>query len=230
MLLVAVVLTAAPASALVREDNPGDPGSTSVRAVVPTSVLLLAPGTGASAALHALDRAYAELSALVRPDRDAIPSMRPPEGRRVGPTVTVNWMLRDSEVWRVDRIYYEAAGGPWIATDLRIDGVDSDSQTEWHTSSDADRLVQILADLGVIGPASESPASESPASESPASASSLSAGQAPATSDTEQPADGRWPWAVGGLLVGVALTLGALRLAGWRRDPDREPRQQLIDL
>lgn len=227
VLVVVLLLLSSPAAGLSREDTPGvHPPAESSRSVVPTSVLVVADETGASAALHALDRVYAELSALVKPDRDAILSMRPPQGRRVGPTVTVSWLLRDTAVWRTDVIYYRAPGGPWIETEIRIDGVDADSRTEWHTSSDADRLVAVLAELGVLetgaGAGSGAPAAGDVAA-APAPAADAAA---PAPADS----NGTWPWAVGGLLAGALLTLTAAWLTGWRPRPDREPRQQLIDL
>ncbi len=119
------------------------------RAGGPTSVLLAAPGSNA-VGLYNDDPDYAELVDLIQA-YDSDRSARPDDGRHLhaqGPYVTVTWMIHDVQVWRVDRIYYEAKNGPWIYT---ADNIRTSSRARWHQSTDPDKLVDLLERLELTG-------------------------------------------------------------------------------
>lgn len=89
----------------------------------PTSVLLSAPALGRTASLYASDSQYAALSAYVgaaAAPGSADASRSSPRGHAIGDFVSVTWLIHDVTIWRVDRIYVDAPGGPWIASQVSM--------------------------------------------------------------------------------------------------------------
>lgn len=218
----------------------------------PTSVLLAAPGASATGLYHT-DPEYDELRRLVgiAPADGAATSSRgdsrPEAADRIGPYVTVTWLIHDVHVWRVDRIYYEAPGGPWIYTET--DELNQAAAREWRTSDDPDRLVRLLAELGLTGSDRAGPVPPPPpepagyaaggsAGEGAAEDSAEAAGAGDAVSvqpaaDTDSTATSAvspWWWTTGGLVAGLLLAAGGAAAWSSRRDADGPPAQELVDL
>lgn len=191
----------------------------------PTSVLLVAPGTGETASLYASDDDYQALAGLVgafgttssEAVEDASPS---PTGR----TVTVTWLIHDVQVWRVDRVYLDAEGGPLVATQQALDARSVDqAPVAWIRPAAGKKLAELLDRLGLAGggpaPGGGPVPGPQPGDER------LEAGPAdaaqppvPAADDTGAPPA---VWVLLGSLLGVTLALSASRVvAGRRRSGD----------
>jgi hypothetical protein len=84
----------------------------------PTSVLLVHSDTHKAASLYYTDADYALLSELVGGISGAGAGTVDSSGmgQEFGSAVTLTWLVHDVSVWRVDRVYLDAEGGPWIAT------------------------------------------------------------------------------------------------------------------
>lgn len=213
----------------------------------PTSALLVAPDSNA-VGLYNSDPEYEELSALVDSDDQVKSSGNDRYGPHAeGPFITVTWMIHDVQVWRVDRIYYEADGGPWIYT---IENQYNKQTTGvWHRSPHTDRLTELLQQLNLTdgeyaGPlvppafadeqaSLDSPDSSGEVKESADSRDHTNEAAAPAASKTEPPTtddDGaaRWWWAGGGVLTGLLVAAAIVRLYPILRSA-RPERQQLVD-
>jgi len=84
----------------------------------PTSVLIVEPETGRTAAAYNDDPAYAALDAMLGsgpagPRQAADGSFG---DRGTGRSITVTWLIHDMAVWRVNRVFPDAPGGPWVLT------------------------------------------------------------------------------------------------------------------
>jgi hypothetical protein len=184
----------------------------------PTSVLLVVPGEGRTAALYNDNPDYQELADLVGAFGTSTGSSTPPAGAddqgasgtndASGPGVTVTWLMHDVNVWRVDRIYLKAEGGPLISTQSTTDDGDLWSEPAlWHSAAARGKpLTELLDRLGVGN--TGSPAGPVPSA--PAAQAGTGGG---AESDRSGGTAAGWIWGPAGLLVGIALTLAALR---WR--------------
>lgn len=118
----------------------------------PTSALLSVPGEGSTASLYYTDPEYDALADLVGIETsDGVGKVDGSGlGHENGPGVTVTWLMHDVTPWRVDRIYLEGKGAPWIATQLSSGGGMSwDSPVVWHQPAAATELVTLLDRLGV---------------------------------------------------------------------------------
>jgi hypothetical protein len=190
----------------------------------PTSVLLVDPATGRTAALSTTDARYQRLSALVgADDPDGAGGGRPagaPRGGDVGPTggINVTWLVHDVQVWRVDRIYLAAPGGPWVASQSDLTGSGSlwDVEPTWRRPSSTTELVALLDALGV-GPADGTAGSAGDLVAAPAPSGAAATAAAPDARAATRTAAGHGTvpgplWAVGGLAMGAVLALGAARL------------------
>jgi hypothetical protein len=186
----------------------------------PTSALLVWPDSGRTASLYASDDDYTELARLVgalEPDGYAGEVSSTGAGHDSGPMVTVTWLIHDVQVWRVDRIFPLAKGGPWVATQVEVGGSGDllGSPVVWHTAADGPATTALLDRLG-LGTGSAAPAGSGPAR----------AGAAPEPADRPRgqraaPASSGWPgwaWGLGGLAVGAGLAVMAARVASRRRD------------
>lgn len=197
----------------------------------PTSVLLSAPETGQTASLHASGSDYHAMAELV----SAFDMSTPADGKdasgqehATGAVVTATWLIHDVQVWRVDRIYLDARGGPWIATQLDpgTGGSMWDQPVTWHVPENGKQLVALLEQLGVVGDSGGGTAgSTGPSGSSvgePVAGSASSDGAA--TEESQPTASNRseadettgtpgLAWGLAGLALGVALALAAVRLA-----------------
>ncbi|MGH8964759.1 MAG: hypothetical protein ACRDXB_05445 [Actinomycetes bacterium] len=193
-----VVLTAALLSVLVA--GPAAAGG-------PTSALLVVPGTGQTASLYTGDPDYEALAGLVgafEPDGAAGTVDESGATHGSGPGVTVTWLIHDVQVWRIDRIFADAQGGPWISTQLVAPG-SADPQPVWHTATDGPALTRLLDRLGLSAPAAFPDTSgaltEQPAADvAPPATESLDAGTSGAAALT---------W---GIVLGVAGSMAVIWL------------------
>jgi hypothetical protein len=180
----------------------------------PTSVLLVVPGEGRTASLYTGQPGYETLADLVGAFGDSGEATGSKDGvdHAIGTEVTATWLIHDVSVWRVDRIYPDAPGGPWIASQTSFDGSGDiwSSPVQWHTATQAKALMGLLTRLGFLG--------SSAAVEPTTSAAPSSTATEPATDDR---ASGP-VWGVAGLALGVALTVAAFRVAGRRRHAEPE--------
>ncbi len=216
----------------------------------PTSVLLSAPAIGHTASLYTSDPEYTALAELVgasmalgTPDEQA-GSTDPARSHNAGNQVTLTWLIHDVSVWRVDRVYVDAAGGPWISTQQAIGGTDSiwDAPETWHRATEPKALAQLLGSLGLLGGTSDALPGEATTSGTAPSAqqdaASAGAGGAAqgngnrsaADAATGATGDGFSP-ALAALLgfVAGALAAGVVSVALVRRSETRLPWAQ-VDL
>lgn len=198
----------------------------------PTSVLLSAPNLATTASLYTTDAAYAALAeqvgaatAIGSADGAGGSASSAPAARAVGDAVTLTWLIHDVSVWRVDRVYVDAPGGPWIASQEDVTGSGNiwDAPEVWHKAAEPKALLQLLGSFGLV--AGTGPASGTGATADPPAAQSGSEGRSAGGSTrgaTE--AEGRDPTALVlasllGLAVGVLGTV--LAMAALRRRSSR---------
>jgi hypothetical protein len=186
----------------------------------PTSALLTVPGEGKTASLYYTDPEYDALARLVGIESSYTGTGKGDQsgqGHANGPGVTVTWLIHDVTPWRVDHIYPEGKGAPWIATQVLGEAESIwDSPVVWHQPESGAGLVALLDELGLgaaareagdfsgVAGAAVAPPTEAAAEPPPAEPSGIA---------------GIW-WAVGGLVAGVLATLFGTRL---RRSKAREP-------
>ena len=204
----------------------------------PTSVFLSVPGEGRTAALYYTDAEYDELTLLVGASTPSGAEGDPGQGIGSGRSVTVTWLVHDVQPWRLDRIFLDGEGSPWIATQ-EMTGDDLtpwDAPVRWHQASDGQALLALLDGLGVgrsgkaasvddqadvpaggtVGEADSGAVAPATPVE-PAAEEQATAAPAAETSALDGVA-----WGVGGLGLGVLLAAGWARLRA-RRDEDGGP-------
>lgn len=183
----------------------------------PTSAILSVPGEGKTASLYYTDEEYAALARLIGAEGLGVPGSTDDSGQshESGAGVTVTWLIHDVEPWRVDRIYPNAEGGPWVATQVTDSETGSiwDSPVVWHQPTSGKELSMLLDQL-LEGKAA-APAPSVPDTEPPAAAPAAAPAASAAT------VSGAW-WALGGLAGGVLLTLGFVRLRAGRESDTAE--------
>lgn len=197
----------------------------------PTSVLLVAPGTGETASLYASDDDYQALAGLVgafgATAGEAVEGASPsPSGR----TVTVTWLIHDVQVWRVDRVHLDAEGGPLVATQQALDASSvGQAPVVWIRPAAGKKLAELLDRLGLAGggqaPGGGPVPGPQPGGERLETEQTDAARPpVPAADDTGAPPA---VWVLLGSLLGVALALAAPRIVAARRrtggDVDRAP-------
>jgi hypothetical protein len=143
--------------------------------------------------------------------------------------VTLTWLIHDVGVWRIDRVFLGAEGGPWISTQTDTDGTHQIADPPiWHRSADGKELTALLNRLGVgltgVRPSPEThPAASEPAASEAVSASDEVAASPRASASSAREGErtsstwaepSRWVWAATGALLGAALTLAAGRRRG----------------
>lgn len=190
----------------------------------PTSALLSVPGEGTTASLYYTDPEYDALAHLVGIDTASGMGEVDRSGRdhATGPGVTVTWLIHDVTPWRVDHIYPQTKGAPWIATQVASEsGSIWDSPAVWHRPTSGAELVALLDTLGVGDAAREADGFSGVAG------APVPPPAAPPV-DQATPAEpsgtaGIW-WALGGLVAGVLATLLVTRLRRTRAPgPAAEP-------
>jgi hypothetical protein len=191
-------------------------GAAPAQAGGPTSVLLSSPPNLVAVGYD--DQRYADLQRLteITGSRTA-----PDDGsHESGRFVRATWLIHDMSVWRVDIIYPDAPGGPWIATRASMDGSSLPETPTWHQATDPATLVKLLGSMKLLsgerngvpswgGPttsgrqAEATPAAEAPADVTQAASTSVFTG---------------WRWTIPGFFVGAVVAVLAVRLLPNRRD------------
>jgi hypothetical protein len=187
----------------------------------PTSVLLSSPGNGKVVATGYEDRSYEELRGLL----DTQPEESDTEQHDIGTFVRATWLIHDMTPWRLDVIYPDAPGGPWIATTQDLDGSGKlPAKPTWHRATDDARLVKLLVTLGLLhgnradgstfgGPTTLPQA----APQTPAEVAAVDDTSAATTLRTEQKPLLGWRWSIPGFVLGAAVTYLFLRYLPRRR-------------
>lgn len=182
----------------------------------PTSAILSVPGEGRTASLYYTDDEYGQLARLIGAEGMSVPGATDTgQSHESGTPVNVTWLIHDVEPWRIDRIYLNADGGPWIATQAMDPETGSiwDSPVLWHQPTSGKELSMLLDELGVGSAApAEDAAATAPQVETPAPT------PAPAAAEPADSATGGVWWGLGGLVLGAALAVGFLRLRHSRED------------
>ena len=205
-----------------------------------TTIVLVVPGESRTASVSMGTSDYAELSRLVGAEEPARGSTTQPPGvdpsgpagpsDPAGPTVTLSWLSHDVMVWRLDRVYLNAEGGPWISTQTYTSEANDWSEAPlWRNVSANGKELALMLDRLGVGNAEPTP-SAAPAVAAPPATGSSSAEQATqqTTEQTgrraaESSGPGGWLWGplgvLLGVLLGVGLTLTAIR---WQNAPGPE--------
>ncbi|MGH3991599.1 MAG: hypothetical protein ACRDSN_03940 [Pseudonocardiaceae bacterium] len=193
----------------------------------PTSVLLVSPSSGSIAALYVTDDRYYQLQRALG-EQPAADGGAPDLHGGAGTTaINVTWLIHDVMVWRVDRVFVNVDGGPWVETRTSFDGPVHAQPATVHRSSDPALLLALLDRLGLPGDgvAANGHAPDGAGSDGIGSGGAASGGAAsdgrgaeptasgrPASTAVQEPAGGApfgWWWVVAGLVVGAALGAGA---------------------
>ncbi|MDX6263161.1 MAG: hypothetical protein QOH84_4849 [Kribbellaceae bacterium] len=183
----------------------------------PTSVLLSSPDAGKVVATGYEDKTYSELQELL----DTEPA-GPDDGveHSGGTFIRATWLIHDMTPWRLDIIYPDAPGGPWVATqqaDLS-DGKIPEKPV-WHRPADGPKLVKLLVDLKLLhrGP-NDSDHFGGPtllpqaAPATPAEVAAIDDTPTTTVVKTEQKPLLGWRWSIPGFLVGAAAAYLLIRL------------------
>ena len=185
----------------------------------PTSVILSAPPHVAAFGYN--DPQYAELQRLT----DGAAGK--PGEHAAGRFVRATWLIHDMSVWRIDIIYPDAPGGPWILSANTFADTGPVTAT-WHRAADPVKLVRLLNGLKLLsgefdgGPTLDNgdslqqptlpPETTQPPPAQPPPAETTQA-EASATSSVLT----GWRWILPGILLGAAGAVLALRLFPKRR-------------
>ncbi|WP_328999155.1 hypothetical protein OHA18_32505 [Kribbella sp. NBC_00709] len=200
-----LALVAALAAALFAAAIPAHAGG-------PTSVLLSSPPSVTAVGYD--DQRYYDLQELVQnaPEADnADPA------REAGRFVRATWLIHDMMVWRIDIIYPEAPGGPWISTQ-EFNGT-TPSKLTWHHPTDGARLLRLLDSFKLLNTKFDG---------GPTLDDGYSVADAPVTTPTPAPAPAQsqvtttnaftgWRWVIPGVLIGAAAAVLAVRFFPKRR-------------
>lgn len=177
----------------------------------PTSVLMVDPESGRTAALHTTDDRYEQLV-------EAVGAYRSPTGATVRPAgvtdcigceIRLTWLIHDMQIWRVDRVHLTPGDGIWLETVADESGGDVlDRPAVWQRPSDPEALVGLLTAL-------ELPTTSGEGADGPAGSRELA-------SAAEGPTGRSAGLIAGSGVVGLLAGL-AIGRYGWRRRPDPDP-------
>jgi hypothetical protein len=226
MAAIASTTAAAALAALLAFSTPAAAGG-------PTSVLVVSPHSGETAALYATSDRYTRLERLLgEPVETSAAGPRESEGpvnAGAGRQINATWMIHDVSVWRVDRIYPDAeAGKVWIRTASSHGDARQRPDVEkgyWHMAEKPAELTALLGDLGVMSPRKGGLGSvDHPPDIPPLSGTSSSASAGAAD----------WWWNASGFAAGICMGCGGTMLMRrWlsRRSLDEPgPRHELLDV
>jgi hypothetical protein len=189
-------------------------GAAPAQAGGPTSVLLSSPPKLVAVGYE--DQRYDDLLRLT-----ASTGSRGPVGddrHDVGTFVRATWLIHDMSVWRLDIIYPDAPGGPWIARKESVDGTTMPEQPTWHTAADRVALLKLLGSLQLLsGERNGEPSYGGPTSFG-REAEAAPAAEPPAQAAASTSVFTGWRWTIPGFLVGAVLAVIAIRLLPRRRD------------
>ncbi|MFL6143350.1 MAG: hypothetical protein ACJ72N_15985 [Labedaea sp.] len=177
----------------------------------PTSVLLVSPGRQATASLYTTDEAYGRLLSLLGEDPVADQGAPNLTGGPGSDAINVTWLVHDVQIWRVDRIFTDAAGGPWIQTIMAQDGnPELDATGIVHRAVAGKELIALLSAMRLLG-SSPVPAFQGPKADVAAAAGASPAGsvtQAEPKAAEPKPAELNWLWLIVGAAAGATLVIG----------------------
>lgn len=217
-------------------------GSGPAAAGGPTSVMLVAPGSGKAAGIYASSPDYQELDQSIgdgpkEDPPDSLSDVMNDHHRQV----TVTWLIHDVSVWKVDYVYPDGPGGAWVHSRTVTD-TGLPEQGVWRKAAQPEELDRLLGRLGLMGsdkglgvsapdyPLGPDGATTVQETAAAAPDDPATAAQATAAGDGGGP-DGWWlslPGLGVGLLVGGAGTFLVLRRIS-RHTPGEGPRQELVD-
>lgn len=115
----------------------------------PTSVILVDPKTGKTAALYTNDKDYDLLVDALGP-RPPVPDGPDLHGGPGSSAINVTWLIHDVQVWRIDRVFLDdSTGGPWVETAEVpfTDSVPYDQHGVVHRAQNPTVLRALLASL-----------------------------------------------------------------------------------
>ncbi len=187
----------------------------------PTSVLLSAPDVSKVVAAGYNDKAYEQLQQLVGVDGKT--ELTTDGDHDSGHFIRATWLIHDMSVWRLDVIYPDAPGGPWIATtEDRHGGGRMPADPVWHRAADGAGLVKLLGSMGPMKDKFSSFSAGGPTTLPQASGETpppVVAAETPTTTTlkADQNALSGWRWTIPGFLLGALITYLALRLVPRRR-------------
>lgn len=176
----------------------------------PTSVLLSAPPYVTAVGYD--DQRYYDLQELVQ---NAPKGDEGGTAHEAGKFVRATWLIHDMSVWRIDIIYPDAPGGPWISTQ-EFNGT-TPSKLTWHRPPDPERLREVLSSLKLLNAKFDG---------GPTLDDGYSVADAPVTTPAPVPAQSQvtstnvftgWRWIIPGVLIGAAAAVVAVRLFPKRR-------------
>ena len=180
----------------------------------PTSVLLSAPPKVVAFGYE--DTLYNQLLKLVG---EPVPTAGSTEPHESGQFVRATWLIHDMHIWRLDIIYPDAPGGPWIATTVNMDGSGALPENPvWHKAGDGGALKQLLGSVKLLGAGQfdggptglEDPVQPSPTpAPQPAPAAQ--------TIETRPATLSGWRWIIPGIVLGAVAGYLALRYVPRRR-------------
>jgi hypothetical protein len=181
----------------------------------PTSVLLSRPDSGKVVATGYEDKTYTELQELLDTEPNG-----PDDGleHSSGTFVRATWMIHDMTPWRLDVIYPDAPGGPWIATTQSdLSTGELPDKPVWHRAADDVKLVKLLVDLGLLHGKGHDDAVGGPtllpaAPQTPAEVAAVDDTPTTTVLKTEQKPLLGWRWSVPGFLAGAAAAYLLIRL------------------
>lgn len=197
-------------------------GTVPAQAGGPTSVVLSAPPK--LVAIGYEDRRYEELQRLTVGSPSGESGH---ENHAVGNFVRATWLIHDMFVWRLDIIYPEAPGGPWIARteDTNGSGKLPDEPVWFKATADPSALLRLLSSLRLYGAErageqfyggptnlNPQPGAESTPATSPETVRTNTTAAAPSTFFTG------WRWLIPGFLLGAVVAVLAVRLIPKRQD------------
>jgi hypothetical protein len=184
----------------------------------PTSVLLVSPRTHGTASMYNSDDGYGRLEKLLGENPTADRAAPAVHGGPGTDAINVTWLAHDVNVWRVDRIFLEADGGPWVETMISTDGpLTFDKSGVVHKPTDGAALISFLSGLKLLG---DTAPSVGLAGGSPVVAEQPVVSQPVATVATEREIGGpNWLWLVVGAAAGATIVVGVRPLLVRRRQP-----------
>jgi hypothetical protein len=187
----------------------------------PTSVLLSAPSVPRVVATGYEDKAYNDLTELIR-STDAGGKADTSHQHESGEFIRATWLIHDMSVWRLDVIYPQAENGPWIATTVMDENGKLPEMPVWHRSADPAKMLKLLDALGLLG---------GKHGESGPTNLSWNDGTQTTTAPAEQPVVQQpvvqqpvetvkaqpgtltgWRWAIPGFVLGAIIAVVAVRL------------------
>lgn len=182
----------------------------------PTSVLLSAPPSVAAFGYD--DPRYGEFQTLTEPAGAASPGPHD-----IGRFVRATWLIHDMSVWRIDMIYPNAPGGPWILTANTLAEAGPVKAT-WHRAPNPAKLLQLLTALKLLGgefyggPTLQDGATLAQPQSQPLQTAAPTPDPPAQTQVSSTPsAFTGWRWVLPGILLGAAATALAVRLFPKRR-------------